>query len=241
MPAPPARAAVVVVRSMAEVILSVIIPTLNEGELSTPLLEQLQALRSQGGELIVVDGGSRDNRADRWSAQVDRVLMSEPGRGRQMNAGAALARGRLLWFLHLDSSLPVAATNELLALPEKSLWGFFPVRLSGQRWPFRMIAWAISWRSRLTQVATGDQGIFVSADLFRQLGGFIEQPLMEDVALSKTLRRLQKPRVATTAIETSSRRWEERGVWSTVLLMWSLRFAYWLGVSPQRLVRYYYG
>lgn len=224
--------------------LSIIIPVLNEASGIVACLKPLQSWRAQGVELIVVDGGSDDDTMSLARDYADKVFVSERGRARQMNAGSVAAAGQYLLFLHADTQLPLQKSDALLEdfeslTVQKAAWGFFPVRLSGKRLPFRIIERAISLRSRITSVATGDQALFVSRSLWHEIGGFVDMPLMEDVALSKQLRHHAKPVVMPKAVVTDSRRWESRGIAKTVLLMWSLRLLYFLGFSPQRLAPWY--
>lgn len=216
--------------------LSVVIPVLNEGEHLGTLLPQLRHPRV---EVIVVDGGSSDDSVAIATAAAVQVLCSQRGRAAQMNVGAAAARGEWLWFLHGDSALTASIAAYLDVIETGGDWGFFPVCLSGAGWPFRLIERAMAWRSRLSSVATGDQGMFVARVLFSRVGGYEELPLMEDIALSKRLRRLARPAVPPIPLQTSSRRWEQRGIYRTVALMWRLRLLYFLGVSPRRLARQY--
>lgn len=215
---------------------SIIVPTLNEAPCLGQLLQRLQAKDS---EVIVVDGGSSDGTVDLAAAGVCRVLHSDAGRATQMNAGAASARGEWLWFVHADTQLLAPVEDYLSVIESSDTWGFFALKLSGQRRVFRLIETLINWRSRLSSVATGDQGIFVRRELLLHQGGFAQQPLMEDVELSKRLRVMAAANVADTALQTSSRRWERAGVVSTVLLMWRLRLLYFFGASPQWLARQY--
>lgn len=222
--------------------ISFIIPVLNEAAQLQARLQALQVLRRRGHEVILVDGGSQDGGLTLARGLVDIVLESEPGRARQMNAGAARARGACLVFLHLDTSLPDAADQlvEEALLGGQRRWGWFRIRLENSRWPYRLIAWSMNQRARLTRVCTGDQTLFIDASLFRSLGGFPDLPLMEDVAFSKRLRRVQPPVIIARAVTSSSRRWEQQGVFRTILLMWRLRLLYFFGVSPQRLAQIYY-
>jgi len=227
--------------AVMQVSLSIIIPCLNEARHIAATLAVLQALRSRATEIILVDGGSEDQTVQLAEGYVDMVLQSAPGRAMQMNAGADMARGRLFWFLHADT-IPDAETLERiesLANNSGSQWGRFRVRFDYPSLIFKCIAWMMNKRSRLTAVATGDQGIFVSSKLFKQVGGYQEIPLMEDVAISKSLRTLQRPLCCREMLVTSSRRWQQAGILRTVVLMWTLRAAYALGADPAKLAQRY--
>jgi rSAM/selenodomain-associated transferase 2 len=223
--------------------LSVIVPALDEGAGIAAALRTLEPIRARGGEVILVDGGSTDDTIERARPFVDRVIESAPGRAIQMNAGAAVADGDWLWFMHADSRIDAAAIYdlEIVARRSRRRWARFGVRLSGQRLLFRAVAFFMNTRSCLTGIATGDQGIAVERALFDSVGGYPEQPLMEDIALSRRLRALHYPACLPVRITTSSRRWEQRGAWRTIWLMWSLRFAYWRGAEPAALARRYRG
>lgn len=223
--------------------LSIIVPALNESAGIAEFLHTLQPLRERGVEVILADGGSRDGTASLAAPLVDRVISSPRGRALQMNAGAATAGGDVLLFLHADCVLPADADRLIaLALPGSGRrWGRFDVRLSGQARPLRMVEAMMNWRSRLTGICTGDQGMFVERSLFEAIGSFPEIPLMEDVALSRTLKRHSPPLCLPERVTASSRRWEKRGVWRTIGLMWRLRLAYFLGTEPGRLAEIYYG
>lgn len=234
------REVAVVALSMADPGLSIIIPCLNEQSSIGDVVNQLQYLRQQGVELIVVDGGSSDNTKSIAEPLVDTLIESKAGRAVQMNAGAEVASGEWLMFLHADTRLP-DNTGEILdqlKTTDKG-WGFFSINLSGSSWVFRVIEWAITCRSRLTSVATGDQTIFVRREVFDSVGGFADIPLMEDVAFTKIMRRQGHALVIDSPVKTSSRRWEDNGVLSTIVLMWQLRLAYFLGVNPVRLKKFY--
>jgi rSAM/selenodomain-associated transferase 2 len=222
--------------------LSIIVPTLNEGGTLESCLRDLMPLRDRGHEVVVVDGQSVDGTADLAGRQADKVLVSEPGRAFQMNAGARAAGGEALLFLHADTRLPPAADRLVLEALERrgAQWGRFDLRLSGEHWMFPIISWAMNVRSRHTGIATGDQAIFVRRKVFDAVGGFPPQPLMEDISLSRRLKRHGWPACLRPPVLTSSRRWEREGVLRTVILMWRLRAAYALGASPQDLVRRYY-
>lgn len=216
--------------------LSIVIPTLNEASHIESLLAQLS---DENVELIVVDGGSDDQTVQRASVQAQ-LVYSSTGRAVQMNAGAAAANGDWLWFLHADSQLsqPLNAYVDEIT-QSSSVWGRFTVRLDDARLIFRVIERLMNARSCVTSVATGDQGLFVDRRLFAELGGYPELPLMEDVALSKRLRKVMPVNCSALSLITSARRWQQRGVLKTIVLMWWLRLAYVIGVSPARLRQWY--
>ncbi len=219
--------------------LTIIVPTLNEGGTIVTTLLALQPWRGHGCQVIVVDGGSSDGTPERAATLADRVIASPPGRARQMNAGAGVAAGEAFWFLHADSNLPQEAVPVLRAALCGAGWGRFDVRLSGGHPLLRLVEWAMNLRSRWTGIATGDQGLFVRREWFEQVDGFPEIELMEDVALSRRLKRLGPPACLDIVLQTSSRRWERNGIVRTVLLMWWLRLAFVLGVAPASLARRY--
>lgn len=220
--------------------ISAIVPAPDEAGVIGTTLRSLQPVREAGGEVLLVDGGSRDDTVERARPWVDRVLVAPAGRARQMNAGAAAATGDTLWFVHADTRIdPAAPTDLRTAIEQGGEWGRFGVRLSGHRRLYRIIAALMNLRSCLTGIATGDQGIFVRREAFSAVGGFPDIPLMEDVALSRALRRRGRPCCLPVRLTTSSRRWEARGPWRTMALMWRLRWAYWRGTDPAELVRRY--
>jgi len=219
---------------------SIIVPVLNEAAGIATALAPLQPWRRTGAEVLVVDGGSDDDTPRLAAAWCDRVIEAPRGRARQMNAGAAAARGALLLFLHADTRLPADAPAVLSALPTHGpLWGRFDVRIDGRDPLLPIVACLMNWRSRLTRVATGDQAMFVTRELFARSGGFPDIELMEDVALSKRLRRVSAPVNLRQRVTTSGRRWVQGGTLRTVLLMWGLRLGYVLGVTPATLARWY--
>lgn len=220
---------------------SIIVPTFNEAESISATLKPLQLFRLYGGEVIVADGGSTDNTREVCKLLVDHWVDADKGRARQMNAGAKVASRKLLLFLHADTVLPNNHIHLLRVLVESyAPWGRFDVRLSGDRKMFRVIEFMMNWRSRITGIATGDQGIFVTEKTFHKVGGFPDQALMEDVELSVKLKKIAKPFCIGDPLTTSSRRWEKNGVWKTIFLMWRLRFLYSIGVSCDVLVKKYY-
>ena len=221
--------------------LSIIIPCLDEQEGIAATLAALAPLRARGAEVIVVDGGSRDETVARAAPLADLVIPAARGRARQMNAGALRARGEILLFLHADSLLPEAA-DLLIVEGLKRLrrsWGRFDVAIAGSHPLLRVVERFMNLRSRLTGIATGDQAIFVTRSLFTAAGHYPEIPLMEDVALSKQLKRFGPPLCLNHRLTTSGRRWEKRGVLRTIVLMWRLRLAYWLGADPAKLAMRY--
>lgn len=223
--------------------ISIVVPALNEARVIRATLEPLQALRARGHELILVDGGSRDETSRLAEPLVDRLLHTEAGRARQMNAGARAADGELLWFVHADTRIPADADDLLLRAvrtrPAGRAWGRFDVRLSGAHPLLRVVERSMNLRSRLSGIATGDQGLFVDAALFRESGGFPELPLMEDIEFSRRLKRYGRPLCLRQTLLTSSRRWEDQGVARTILRMWALRLGYFLGIPAQRLAAHY--
>ncbi|QFT84024.1 PGL/p-HBAD biosynthesis glycosyltransferase [Halomonas sp. THAF12] len=220
--------------------LSIVLPTLNEAAIIEATLTRLQAMKAAGVELLVVDGGSRDETPARARPLATRVIESAPGRARQMNAGAAEARGRALLFLHADTDLPPGAEAAIAAaLAEGHAWGRFDVRLAGHHPLLPVIAFAMNRRSRWTGIATGDQGLFMTRAAFDAAGGFPDQPLMEDIEMSRRLKRVSRPACLRARVTTSGRRWERGGAWRTILLMWRLRWRYWRGASPDDLARAY--
>jgi len=220
--------------------LSIVIPALNEAAHITPLLQALQPLRARGVQLVLVDGGSADDTAELARPWVDTLIASPRGRALQMNAGAQQAQAGVLLFLHADTRLPPAAdTRVLQAVAAGAHWGRFDVRIEGRPWMLRVVAAAMNLRSRLSGVATGDQALFVTRAAFAQVGGFPEQPLMEDIELSRRLKALGRPACLRARVCTSGRRWEQRGVWRTIFLMWRLRWRYWRGESATHLAQAY--
>lgn len=221
--------------------MSIIVPMLNEAAQLPELLTHLQSLQQAGCEILMVDGGSGDGSVELAATKGFGVLHSPSGRAAQMNTGAAAAGGEVLLFLHADTRLPqdaVSAIDEVLVSTGRG-WGRFDVRISGRPLMLRVVAWLMNWRSCLTGIATGDQAIFVRRELFERVQGFPSQPLMEDIELSRRLRALSPPACIHLPATTSGRRWECRGVWRTILLMWRLRWAYWRGVDPAKLERLY--
>lgn len=220
--------------------LSIIVPTLDEARGIEAHLVALQPLRQGGAELIVADGGSRDATAALVAPLADYVLTGSPGRARQMNLGARASRGDSLLFLHADTQLPENAGRLVRdALAGRHVWGRFDVRLVGNHRMLGVVAQAMNLRSRLTGIATGDQALFMTRQAFERVGGFLEQPLMEDIEISRRLKTLSRPACLRQRATSSGRRWERHGLWATMLLMWRLRYRYWLGTDSHRLAEEY--
>lgn len=221
--------------------LSIIIPTLNEAETIGAALAALAPLRRAAAEIIVVDGGSTDGTPATAAPHADSVETAPRGRAAQMNAGARMARGDVLLFLHADTRLPDAADSLIKdALADASRpWGRFDVRIDPPRPLLRMVAWSMNLRSRLTGIATGDQAIFVRREVFERVGGYPQIALMEDVALSRALKRIGAPVCLRAWVSTSGRRWEKEGTVRMIFLMWRLRLAYFLGTDPDELAARY--
>ena len=221
--------------------LSIILPVLDEADAICATLAVLAPWREHGAEVVVVDGGSRDETPALAKPGANLVLVAPRGRGAQMNAGARAASGRLLLFLHADTRLPQEGAREFAKLLTRSAdcWGRFDVRIEGRHRLLPLVAALMNLRSALTGIATGDQAMFVSRDLFERAGGFQEIPLMEDIRLSRALRAVCWPLRLRCAVTTSGRRWDARGPLRTILLMWTLRLLHFAGAPPAALARWY--
>ncbi|MBK6558255.1 MAG: TIGR04283 family arsenosugar biosynthesis glycosyltransferase [Comamonadaceae bacterium] len=223
--------------------LAIVMPVLNEAAGIEAALRALMPLMARGVRVLVADGGSADDtpaRARRFGGV--EVIEAARGRAAQMNAGAQAASGaRVLLFLHADTTLPPDADRliEQALAGGRHVWGRFDVRIAGRPRMLRVVAACMNVRSRWSGIATGDQALFMTRAAFDAIGGFPEQPLMEDIEMSKRLRTLSRPACLRERVITSGRRWESRGVWATIVLMWRLRWAYWRGASPQVLARRY--
>jgi rSAM/selenodomain-associated transferase 2 len=214
---------------------------LDEAAMIAEALAALAPYRARGAEIIVVDGGSRDATVAAARPSADRILAAPRGRGAQMNAGAAAAQGGVLLFLHADTRLPPEADRLLLRELQRSrrVWGRFDVTIAGRSPLLRVVAAMMNLRSRLTGIATGDQAMFATREAFDQVGGFPAIPLMEDIVLSRRLKRIGRPACLAARVTTSGRRWDRDGVVRTIVSMWRLRLAFFLGAKPARLARRY--
>jgi rSAM/selenodomain-associated transferase 2 len=222
--------------------ISIVIPVLNDATALGRLLDDLDSILGIDAERIVVDGGSEDGSYELARERADCALRTAPGRARQLAAGIVAAGGRWIWMLHADTRVDGAAWRALreAIASDGAAWGRFDVRLSGREAAFRMIETLMNLRSRWSGICTGDQGIFVRRDLLELVDGVPDQPLMEDIELTKRLRRYAKPICIDTALGVSARRWQQRGIASTVMLMWRLRLQYFFGTPAEVLVREYY-
>lgn len=218
--------------------LSIIVPALDEAAGIQATLQGLAPLRQRGHEVVVVDGGSSDETAALAAPAADRVISASRGRARQMNAGAGVATGEALVFLHADTRLPLEADRLIGQALERRSWGRFDVRIEGGL-ALALVAFLMNWRSRLTGIATGDQAIFARRAAFESIGGFPDLPLMEDIEISARLKKLSAPACIRERAVTSARRWERHGVLRTIFLMWRLRLAYFFGARPDELARRY--
>lgn len=237
--------------------LSIVIPLLNEADNLPRLMGHLAHLNPAPYQVILVDGGSTDNSVAIAKELIESLIDSSPsvisgqvidwqitesaaGRALQMNAGAELATGDVLLFLHADTQLPNHAIADITSAVRQAAWGRFDVRLDSSAWMLKVVSQMINWRSRFSGIATGDQAIFIKKPLFEQLGGYPQQPLMEDIELCKRLKAIGKPACLRSKVITSARRWQQYGTWRTIGLMWHLRFDYWRGVSADNIKQRYY-
>ena len=231
---------------------SIIIPVLNEANNLPLLLDNINKLNPNPQQVIVVDGGSNDDSIGIIRSFINELMLdndrkidwqmteSKAGRALQMNAGAALATGEVLLFLHADTQLPINAIESVSEAMKRAEWGHFDVQIASRQPTLRLVSQMINWRSRLSGIATGDQAIFISQSLFKQIGGYPNQALMEDVELCKQLKGIAKPACLKSKVITSARRWQQHGTWRTIILMWHLRFDYWRGVSADNIKARYY-
>jgi len=218
---------------------SVVIPVLNEAESIARTLKQLH----QAGlwQRIVVDGGSEDDTVSLAHLYAEVVTTSQRGRARQMNAGALVAEGEVLLFLHADTELPQGSLrmiSDALKNPQ-IVGGRFDVRLDAEGWPFRMVETLMNMRSRVTKISTGDQAIFVRREVFQKMGGYPDLELMEDIEFSRRLKREGGIACLRERVTTSARRWQRDGIARTIVKMWMLRLCHFFGVSTARLRTHY--
>jgi len=231
--------------------LSIIIPILNEADNLPELMAHIVRLDPAPQQVILVDGGSVDGSvaiAKEMLKSIETaqsiidwyIIESTVGRAQQMNAGAMLATGDVLLFLHADTELPTDAIDNVQQAIAQYDWGRFDVRLDSCEPLLKIVGFMINKRSRLMSIATGDQAIFIKKSIFEQIGGYPDQPLMEDIELCKRLKKIARPACLKSKVTSSARRWQQHGTWRTIFLMWQLRFDYWRGVSPSVLKQRYY-
>ncbi len=218
--------------------LAIVVPVLNEAANLPALHAHLQQI-AVNAEVVLVDGGSTDDTVHLARSAGLNVVHASRGRARQMNAGALATQAPHLLFLHADTQLPEAALARVQEALQHRAWGRFDVQIQGQAKMLRVVAALMNWRSRLTGIATGDQAMFMTRQAYLQAGGFPDQPLMEDIEMSAALKAISAPACLRYQVITSGRRWEQRGVWRTIFLMWRLRLAYWLGAPAESLARAY--
>ena len=236
---------------------SIIIPVLNEANNLPLLFDNINRLNPNPQQVILVDGGSNDDSIGIIQSFINeskpdndrkidwQMTESKAGRALQMNTGAALATSDVLLFLHADTQLPMNAIESVSEAMKRAEWGRFDVQIDSRQPTLRLVSQMINWRSRLSGIATGDQAIFISQSLFKQIGNYPNQALMEDIELCKQLKGKQlkgmaKPACLKSKVITSARRWQQHGTWRTIILMWHLRFDYWRGVSADNIKARYY-
>lgn len=219
--------------------LTIVIPALNEAD---AIAVAVADARREADQVLVADGGSTDETVARARAAGARVVPAPRGRAVQMNAAAAAADGDVLLFLHADCRLPVGARAAVRrAVSEGGAWGRFDVALDSPRPLLRLVGSMMNLRSRLTGICTGDQAVFVTRAAWQACGGYPAIPLMEDIELSRLLRRIAPPACLHDRVRVSARRWERRGAWRTIVEMWAFRALHAIGVSPRWLHERYYG
>jgi rSAM/selenodomain-associated transferase 2 len=219
--------------------ISVIIPTYNEAQNIQTTIEQLNHCKSSDIEIIVIDGGSQDETIAIATQCNVNVIQSKPGRATQMDAGATIAQGDILLFLHGDTRVPHAFDRWVEDALENAIAGAFELTIAGTNWQLRLIEWGVKVRSHRFQLPYGDQAIFIKADTFHKMGGFPELPIMEDFVFIQQLKKWGRIAIVPTAVLTSARRWQTRGIWQTTLMNQVMILGFYLGVKPETLRRWY--
>lgn len=229
--------------------ISIIIPVLNESKSIEKTLLGLEFALRQGHELVIVDGGSTDDTLEKckqhlinlpYTTTSFKIVSASKGRACQMNVGAVYASNDVLVFLHADTLVPDNFVYAIVHSLQHKPWGFFKVRLSAGGYIFKLVSFFINLRSCVSGIATGDQAIFVTKNLFKRINGYKELPLMEDIELSRSLKKHSRPCCVNSFVTTSSRKWETEGVFKTIFLMWKIRLLYFMGISSHKLVKLYY-
>ena len=220
--------------------ISIIIPALNEAKTLGKTLKQI--IKQASIEIIVVDGGSQDKTseiANKFGAKV--IYSQQKNRAYQMNLGAAAATGKIFLFLHADTLLPTgyfSLVREVLAMPE-TVAGAFELGIDGVQQSFRLLEMAVNWRSRFFSLPYGDQALFMKAEVFQEVGGFVPLLIMEDFDLVQRLKKRGKIRIAPAKVLTSSRRWQKLGICRTTAINQLIILGHYLGISPTKLAHWY--
>ncbi|MFV1993107.1 MAG: TIGR04283 family arsenosugar biosynthesis glycosyltransferase [Acidiferrobacterales bacterium] len=228
--------------------ISIVIPVYNENKSIDDYIDRVLSITGDVDQVVIVDGTSNDGTFEKLNSFLEthsdnnkvKLYRSEPGRARQMNFGAEKCFGDAIIFLHVDTTLPddgIALVQE--KLKNGAYWGRFDVKLDAEPVMYRVIETIMNWRSACTSIATGDQAIFVRTDVFKMINGFPVIPLMEDIAISNHLKTVALTSRIKSPVLTSARRWQDQGVWPTILLMSMIRLAFWFGIKPERLARWY--
>ncbi|WP_414518324.1 TIGR04283 family arsenosugar biosynthesis glycosyltransferase [Nostoc sp. PCC 9305] len=219
--------------------ISIIIPAINEAGNIKKAIATTQA--NLDVEVIVVDGGSSDDTVAIAQSLNVKVISSSPGRAVQMNAGAVAASGEILLFLHADTRLPTGFDEMICTALQQpgTVAGAFKLRIDASRLSLQWVEWGVNVRSHFYQMPYGDQAIFLTKEIFQQIGGFPELPIMEDFELMRRLKRIGRVVIIPTPVVTSARRWLQKGVLKTTLLNQIVIIAYLLGVSPERICSWY--
>jgi rSAM/selenodomain-associated transferase 2 len=220
-------------------VLSIIVPVLHDDAMLLQLLAQLHPLRP-AAQIIVVDGAAPTVVSDTLKTLTDQYVFAATGRAKQMHAGTAYAQAPAFWFLHADSQLPNGAMAAVEHALSQAQWGRFNIALQGNSLWLPLVSRMMNWRSALTGICTGDQGLFVTAKAYKQVGGFAPIALMEDIALSRALKTVGAPQRINLPLTSSGRRWDSHGAIRTIFLMWFLRLRYWMGEDPEQLSKRYH-
>jgi rSAM/selenodomain-associated transferase 2 len=230
-------------QSLNSIKFSLIIPAFHEGKRINRLIEYLNGLDSDKTvEIIVVDGAPEKDTLKAIHSNNVIKISSDKGRAKQMNAGASMARGEILIFLHADTELPTQALKKISSLIERREYvgGAFDLGIKSDKFILKVIGNLSSLRSRLNSIPFGDQAIFIRREYFKQIGGYKEIPLMEDVELMRRIKKSgNKIWIFYDRVMTSPRRWEKEGVIYCTLRNWTLRTLYLLGVAPHKLASFY--
>ncbi|ARQ00887.1 TIGR04283 family arsenosugar biosynthesis glycosyltransferase [Pseudorhodoplanes sinuspersici] len=222
-------------------VLSIIVPVLNEARTITNALTALKPFRQRGVEVIVVDGGSDDDTAQLAQPLADRVIRGPRGRAAQMNEGAKAASGFIFLFLPSEITLPADADTQVMygRARDTSVWGRFDMRLTGQHALLPIAARILNWRSRMSGIASSEQAIFIQRETFFRLGGFPDMPVMDDVEMSKRLKAISPPICVASRVTVPARRFDREGFWTTLRMMWLMRFRYRMGMKPAEILKRY--